>query len=294
MKLRLGLVAVLLLVAAVSACGSGGGNADGGRDAGAGKGGAGTSGSAGTSGGAGTSGAAGTTGDAGTTGSAGTSGAAGTTGGAGTTGAAGTGAAGMKSDGGTMDAAGAAGTTGSAGTGGVANTPVAQCQDLVKTLCNRANACQMLNATPDELAQCVRVNNVEFGCERATVSFADCASDARLVSCAGLFPATGIALPASCDDPVNSVPLSAAQQKCSDVAQLACQRSATCAGVTPTQQQLQDCWSQAFSDLTCFAVVGVSSTYNKCLTDFSAAPCGGSDAGPPDVPSCDGALIYVQ
>ena len=196
--------------------------------------------------------------------------------------------------------------TGSAGTGGGAgsngNTPVGQCKDVVTTLCNRDNQCNMLNSTPADMMSCVAANNVAFGCDRAAMPFTDCLTDVKAVSCSALFPAAGPTLPASCDDPINAIPLSTPQQKCADLANAVCERSAGCQGITPTPTQLQNCQADVFAQLGCLYAIDVSPMFMQCLTDLAAAPCppqtdgGVSDAGADggSIPSCSMPITFVQ
>jgi hypothetical protein len=209
------------------------------------------------------------------------------------------GSGGGAGDGGAAGTTGASGTTGTAGTTGGAgttgNTPVGQCKQVVTTLCNRDNACNNAGAgTAAEIMACVNANNVAFGCDRATVSFADCLADVNVISCASLFPASGLGLPVSCNDAVDSIPLSVAQMKCSDLASAVCQRSARCQGVVPTPTQLQACQQDAFSQLDCLFAIDVSATYNQCLTDLPASSCPGADGGAPSIPSCTDVIVYIQ
>jgi hypothetical protein len=193
--------------------------------------------------------------------------------------------------------------TGSAGTGGSAapGTPVAQCKEVVSTLCNRDNSCHPSQmATAQNLMDCQTLNGIAFGCDRATVSFGDCLTDVKVVSCASLFPATGSGLPPSCNDPIDAIPLSTAQQKCGDLAEVVCERSAGCQGITPSPAQLQNCQLQAFSDLDCLFAIDVSATFDQCLKDLPAFPCqnpdgGAGDGGMPSeagVPSCNDPLVF--
>jgi hypothetical protein len=194
----------------------------------------------------------------------------------------------------TSDAAGTAGTGGAA----VPGTPVAQCKEVVATLCNRDNTCNGQNATAQDLMDCQTLNGIAFGCDRATAPFADCLNDTKIVSCASLFPASGSGLPPSCNDPIDAIPLSTAQMKCGDLAEVVCERSAGCQGVTPTPPQLQACQLDAFQQLNCLYAIDVSQSFDQCLKDLPAYPCppadggtadGGSDAG---VPSCDDPLVF--
>jgi hypothetical protein len=221
-------------------------------------------------------------------------------GGSAAAGAGGPGGAGGSSVVGAGGTGGASGNAGAGGSGGVSGgTPVALCKQVVSTICMRLKSCNVLQnpATFDEAA-CERSENVEFGCDRASSpAFPDCLSDVQLVSCAGLFsPSSGLVLPPSCNDPVNSIPLSAAQSKCADLAAADCTRLFECSGVTPTANDLQSCQIQDYDSAGCGFAVDVGPTYSQCLQDLSNAPCP-TDAGASvdgGVPSCNSAIVFVQ
>jgi hypothetical protein len=200
---------------------------------------------------------------------------------------------------GTGTGGGTAGKAGTGGAGAISGTPVQLCGKLVQTICMRLKSCNVLqNPAAFVEADCERVENVEFGCDRATsTAFPDCLADVQAVSCAGLFSATaGLQLPPSCDDPVNTIPLSTAQQKCADLAGADCARLAQCLGITPTADQLQQCQIDDYANAGCGLATDVGPTYAQCLNDLGTAPCP-SDAGTsPDagVPSCDNAIVFVQ
>lgn len=224
-------------------------------------------------------------------GSTGTAGGSGHAGGAGTTGSAG------KAGGGTT---GSAGTTGAGGAAD--NTPVGLCKQLVSTLCTRSNTCNAGgDGGPIDVSQCITLENVEFGCDRATsTAFPPCLSDVEGLSCAGLFTANGLQLPGSCNDPLDAIPLSDAQMKCLQLTEVICQKIAACQGVTsPTADDLMNCEQDLASSsdgIGCDFAVSVSATYAQCLTDVPNAMCVNDDAGddasiPGDVPSCDSVII---
>jgi hypothetical protein len=152
----------------------------------------------------------------------------------------------------TDGAAGAAGATGAGGTTG--GTPLAMCTQLVTTLCTRLNdECKLSDGgVPD----CEKFQNVAFGCDRATsAAFADCLKDVQGLSCAGLFPASGLVLPGTCN-PVD-----------------------VCANVTPVQTtDLTTCLQNGSDQIGCQFAVAVGPTYAQCLTDL----CATADAGVPD------------
>jgi hypothetical protein len=98
------------------------------------------------------------------------------------------------------------------------------------------------------------------------------------------------------------VPLSAAQMKCGDFALAACQKSAACQNITPTQSDLDNCQAQAYSDLGCALAMTVGASFNQCITDLGNAPCVSADGGAADggadgggsLPSCATALTFAQ
>jgi hypothetical protein len=197
--------------------------------------------------------------------------------------------------------AGATGTSGSTGAAGMAaaGTPVGQCQKLIATICTRLKSCPGVLTDPTTFneMECETSERVEFGCDRATsTAFPDCLNDVTTVSCASLFPSTGLALPASCDTPLNTIPLSTAQSKCADLAGADCMRLAQCLGITPTADQLQQCQAQDYANAGCGFATDVGPTYQQCLTDLGTAPCPADGGAPPDgggVPSCDNAITFV-
>jgi hypothetical protein len=241
-------------------------------------------------------------GGAGVGGSSGGGGAGGVVGGAGAGGSAGAGgAAGAIDAGGSSDAGGLDGSADAGDGDAGATTPVALCERVVATICKRLQSCPGVLTDPSTFveADCERRENVEFGCDRATSNaFLDCLSDVTAVSCAGLFsPTAGLVLPASCDAPLNSIPLSSAQQKCADLAAADCMRQAECLGVTPTADQLQQCQIQDYDSAGCGFAVSVGPTYAACLAHVETAPCsaggGAPDAGG-SASSCDTAIVFVQ
>jgi hypothetical protein len=203
-------------------------------------------------------------------------------------------------DGAATGGAGKGGGTGAAGTSGLpSGTPVALCKKLVSTICMRLLSCNVLmNPTTFVEADCETAENVEFGCERASAAtFPACVADVTAVSCAGLFsPTQGLILPPSCDDPLNTIPLSTAQTKCADLAGADCARLAQCLGITPTAAQLQQCQIDDYANAGCGLATAVGPTFDQCLQDLSTAPCPADGGAPPDggVPSCDNAIVFVQ
>ncbi|HEV3032508.1 MAG TPA: hypothetical protein VG319_12760 [Polyangia bacterium] len=184
-------------------------------------------------------------------------------------------------------AAGAAGATGAGGTTG--GTPLAMCTQLVTTLCIRLNdECKLSDGgVPD----CEKFQNVAFGCDRATsAAFADCLKDVQGLSCAGLFPASGLVLPGTCNDPLN-IPPSDAQTKCVNLVGVVCDPVDVCANVTPVQTtDLTTCLQNGSDQIGCQFAVAVGPTYAQCLTDL----CATADAGVPDggtgPASCNGVI----
>jgi hypothetical protein len=167
---------------------------------------------------------------------------------------------GAKPDGSSTGAAGG----GAAGTSGGGGNAVTLCKELVSTLCNRSNTCGMLNATPQEIADCITLENVEFGCDRAaSTGFPTCLSDVKLLSCAALFTPQGLSPPASCDEPLNTIPLSVAQMKCAALGHVICQKIFMCDGVTPTANDLAACDAEAFFAIECQYAVDVGATYDQ-------------------------------
>jgi hypothetical protein len=227
--------------------------------------------SVGCGGGGGSSGAAGAGGHSG-----GASGAAGTTGTGGATGTAGTT--------GTGGTTGTAGTTGAAGA--AAGTPTAGCQEFVMTLCMRANECNVADGGAVDVAMCASEQAVAFGCDRATLSFATCLSDVKGLSCAGLFPSTGLQEPGSCIDATKDIPLSAAQTACGGIIEVLCDPIDVCKNVMPTDQAFNDCVNQAFVDNDCQFAVSTGTTVTQCVNDLCAQA---ADAGT-NVP--DGGLAF--
>ena len=246
----------------------------------------GVSGTAGSAGAPGPTGAAGTAGSAGAGGSVGVAGVGGSAGAAGAAGAAGTGGAG-----------GAGGTGGVSGAAGAApGSPIALCRQLVATICLRLYLCPGVDQNPGTFseAECEKTEDVEFGCDRATSNgFPDCLSDVKTISCAGLFSqSSGLQLPPSCDDPINTIPLGTAQSKCADLAAADCMRLFQCRGVTPSADDLQNCQIQDYASAGCGLAIDVGPSYAKCLSDLGTAPCTPMPGA--GVPACDNAIVFVQ
>jgi hypothetical protein len=164
-------------------------------------------------------------------------------------------------------------------------TPNALCQELVSTLCTRSNQCMGADASVSAQPSCNTLEAVAFGCDRATsAGFPACLNDVKALSCASLFPAAGgLGTPTSCDEPLNSIPLSDAQMKCVALADVVCQKVAMCSGiVAPTSADLMQCESDVASQIQCGFAVDVSATYDQCLVDFPNVSCGGADGGAAD------------
>lgn len=163
-------------------------------------------------------------------------------------------------------------------------TPADQCRTLVTTICRRGDQCSGTDGGATGLAQCQAVLGTEFGCDLATEPFGACLSDVNAVSCGTLFPQGGLAVPGSCQEVINRIPLSDAQMKCFALAGTLCTRSLMCStGVaTPDPTDVDACVASLTSDIDgipCLLATGVSATYNQCLTDLKAAPCATPDGG---------------
>lgn len=201
------------------------------------------------------------------------------------------------SDGGSGSAGtGGGGTTGGGG-GTSGGTPVALCKELISTFCSRSDSCQGIVGTPQEQADCEKFENVEFGCDRAaSTGFPACLSDVKLLSCTALFNVNGLNLPQTCEEPLNTIPLSAAQMKCAELAHTICQKIFKCDGTTPTTAELSACDSEAFFEIQCNFVVDVGPTIDQCIADFPNSTCpslpdAGTDGGMmTTVPSCMGVI----
>jgi hypothetical protein len=179
------------------------------------------------------------------------------------------------------------GGTGAGGGGAPATgTPVQMCNQLVHSICTRDVSCNAADGSAGALADCELLENVLFGCDRATsTNFGDCLNDTKTVSCAGLFTPNGLFTPASCDDPLN-IPLSDAQMKCVALVRTLCTRALQCDGqVNPAPVDVQDCEASIFFDpagIPCPYATGVSATYDQCVTELAAAPCPAPDGGTAD------------
>lgn len=192
--------------------------------------------------------------------------------------------------------------------GPIGSTPPEQCKGLVAVICSRLLACDA-TATPQDQTDCSALLNVEFGCDRATsADFPTCLADTRALSCASLFTANGVQLPASCNTPLD-IPLSDAQTKCIGLVKAICDRSNTCQGGTATAQQLADCSDQlifGMNGIPCPRVTAVGAKYDMCLAEIKMIMCvaptdGGApdagmampDGGPSMIPSCMNLLTTV-
>jgi hypothetical protein len=169
---------------------------------------------------------------------------------------------------------------------------------VIATICTR---CLQDTPSPNE-ATCEKTEDVEFGCDRATSNaFPACLSDVTNSSCATLFPPFGgFQLPASCNDPLNTIPLSTAQLKCADLATADCTRRAQCEGIAAVPDALQPCESEDYDNANCGFAVDVGNTYASCLTDLGSVPCSTSPISVGEaimsggLPSCANAIVFVQ
>lgn len=210
----------------------------------------------------------------------------------------GSGSAGSGSAGSGSAGTGGGGNGGTAGTAGVVTgTPVDLCNRFAATICMRLKACPGVLADPSmfDEADCEKKNKIGIGCDRATSArFSDCLNDVTNLSCSGLFSATGVALPASCDDPLN-IDLSAAQKKCADLALADCSRFYECSQVQATADDLQACQADEYSTVGCAFAVDVGTTFDQCKLDIENAPCTVPDGGTaPSSTACDTAITFVQ
>jgi hypothetical protein len=207
------------------------------------------------------------------------------------------GSSGAKPDG------GGGGGGGAGGTGGVTGptTGKSGCNQLVTVLCNRAKTCNVVpDASAQDVADCVRLQNISYSCDLATASsdFANCLQDVNALSCDSLFMAAGP--PASCGTALNMIPLTDPQMKCGGFVTAACQKSATCNGITLSTTDLQSCELDGYQQLGCDLAITVGATYNQCLTDFGNAPCAGAadggttDGGGAPIPSCSTAITFAM
>jgi hypothetical protein len=211
--------------------------------------------------------------------------------------------------------AGTSGSNGGGGTGGT-TTPtgaVDACKALASTVCTRDNSCNARGATAQELADCTTAQDIAFGCDRATsAGFSTCLKDVQILSCPSIFPAAGgLALPASCDDPINSTPLSDAQNKCGEIASAFCDRVFMCMNVAaPSATDSASCQQVYFDQIGCLFAksAAAAATLAQCKTEIGALPCpksadagatGGSDGGASQsdgsspIPSCDQAITFA-
>jgi len=196
---------------------------------------------------------------------------------------------------------GGGGGSGAGGAVSGATTGTPGCAQVATAICTRELACAPTDAgaLPTQ-ADCVRLETVALTCDLATTQdFGGCINVLRSSACADL--ASASSLP-SCAVPIDAVPLSPAQMKCGDFVLAACQKSATCQGITPTAAQLQNCQARAYADFGCSLAMTVGTTFNQCITDLGNAPCvnadggasdGGADGGAP-LPSCATALTFAQ
>jgi hypothetical protein len=211
------------------------------------------------------------------------------------------GAAGVSAAAGAMGAAGvsaAAGAMGAAGVGGSAGVPASAstavdlCKQVVARLCH----CP----TSSDEATCNRTEVVEFGCDRATSDqFPSCLADVTAASCDALFSQfAGLTLPASCDDPINTIPLSTAQMECATLAAADCTRRAQCEGVSTAPDALQPCESEDYGTANCSFAIDVGASYGQCLADLAIVACLPNNAGEDPTaigpPSCANAIVLVQ
>jgi len=182
-------------------------------------------------------------------------------------------------------------------------TGQAGCVQLAKTFCARSMQCNAPDAGAPQIADCIRINGVVFGCDQVTTQdFTSCATDIQGLSCPGLFPDGGAVSPPSCDTPFSTIPLSAAKMKCGDLAEAYCEKIVTCEMLTVTNDDLAQCQSDIYDQLGCFLASDVGAGFDQCVAGLKSAPClngdGGAasspDGGSTTIPACDNAITFAD
>jgi hypothetical protein len=174
----------------------------------------------------------------------------------------------------------------------IAAGPVAQCRQIVATICNRLATTCANAIDPTDEATCNRLSLVSLGCDRAVPSLTACLADVVAQSCDELVPAGGpLTLPDSCVDPLQQIPPSVPQAKCRSLLHAVCEHDIRCKVITETAD---DCAARLEATNTdCSVAIGVGAAYDRCLQELATTACPAAGA-PLDPASCAGVVMLAK
>ncbi|HEY2900788.1 MAG TPA: hypothetical protein VGL59_09450 [Polyangia bacterium] len=174
----------------------------------------------------------------------------------------------------------------------IATGPVAQCRQIVTTICNRAATTCGNAIDPIDEATCDRLSPISLGCDRAVTSLAACVADVLVETCDELIPPGGaLTLPDSCIDPLQQIPPSVPQAKCRTLLHTTCERDMRCNLSTETAD---DCAARLeATQVDCSLAVDLSATYDLCLQELGTTPCPAAGA-PSDPASCTAVVVLAK
>jgi hypothetical protein len=170
--------------------------------------------------------------------------------------------------------------------------PVAQCRQIVTTICDRlANTCGN-SIDPTDEAMCNRLSLIALGCDRAVASLAACLTDVEAQTCDELVPPGGsLTLPDSCVDPLQQIPPSVPQTRCRTLLHTVCERDIRCKLSTETADACAARLEATNTD--CSLAVEVGATYDRCLQELASLACPAAGA-PSDPASCSGVVRLAK
>ncbi len=166
--------------------------------------------------------------------------------------------------------------------------PVAQCRQIVATLCHRAATTCADSINPIDEGTCNRLSPIALGCDRAIASLAVCLADVLAQPCP---PGDPLTLPDSCVDPLQQIPPSVPQTKCRTLLHTVCEQDIRCKLITETAD---DCAVRLEATNTdCSLAIGVGATYDRCLAELPTTACSASGV-PSDPASCAGVVMLAK
>ncbi|HET6283156.1 MAG TPA: hypothetical protein VFH73_19515 [Polyangia bacterium] len=170
----------------------------------------------------------------------------------------------------------------------IAAGPVAQCRQIVATLCHRAATTCADPIDPIDEATCNQLSPIALGCDRAVASLAVCVADVLAQGCPAGDPLT---LPDSCVDPLQQIPPSVPQTKCRTLLHTVCEQDIRCKLITETADNCAARLEATNTD--CSLAIGVGATYDRCLADIPTTACSATGA-PSDPASCAGVVMLAK
>jgi hypothetical protein len=174
----------------------------------------------------------------------------------------------------------------------IAAGPVAQCRQIVTTICNRLATTCGSSIDPTDETMCNRLSLISLGCDRAVTSLAACVTDVLAQTCDQLVPpGAPLTLPDSCNVPLQQIPPSVPQTKCRTLLHTVCERDIHCKLSTETAD---DCAARLEATNTdCSLAVDLGATYDRCLQDLVTTPCPAAGA-PSDPASCTAVVMLAK